>query len=206
MRRDAIIAVAALVVAFALALLGLEALRWERRLADDDARFAAAPLTKDLWSGDGAVPLAPARRLLGIDDDLRYRRALSLYTRSRPGEPTALNPERESLRGAAQRALSAISREDASDVRRSQAAMLVALLGLGRGDLFQSAEERLQVQRTATGNLQVAVMLDPDNSEAKRNLELVLTSIGEPPSGATDAGGTSDTGNQGGVGRSGSGY
>jgi hypothetical protein len=49
-------------------------------------------------------------------------------------------------------------------------------------------------------------MLDPANVEAKRNLELVLTSIGEPPSGATDAGGTSDTGNQGGIGRSGSGY
>jgi hypothetical protein len=206
MRRDAIVAVSALALAAILAVLGFEALRWESRLADDDARFAAAPLTKRLWSDDEALPLAPARRLLAIDDDLRYRRAVSLYTRSRPGEPTALNPERESLRGAAQRELTAISRDDANVVRRSQAAMLVALLALGRGDLFQSAEERLTVQRTATGNLQVAVMLDPDNAEAKRNLELVLTSIGEPPSGATDAGGTADTGNQGGVGRSGSGY
>jgi hypothetical protein len=206
MRRDAIIALSALALAALLALVGLEALRWEGRLAADDARFAAAPLSKDLWAGDEAVPLAPVRRLLGVDDDLRYRRAVSLYTRSRPGEPAALNPERELLRGAAQRELTAISREDANRVRRSQAAMLVALLGLGRGDLFQSAEERLQVQRTATGNLQVAVMLDPDNAEAKRNLELVLTSIGEPPSGATDPGGPSDTGNQGGVGRSGGGY
>jgi hypothetical protein len=206
MRRDGIVAVSALVLAAILAVLGFEALRWERRLADDDARFAAAPLTKGLWSEDQIVPLAPARRLLGIDDDLRYRRAVSLYTRSRPGEPTALNPERESLRGAAQRELTAISRDDPNVVRRAQAAMLIALLALGRGDLFQSAEERLTVQRTATGNLQVAVMLDPGNAEAKRNLELVLTSIGEPPSGATDAGGTADTGNQGGVGRSGSGY
>jgi hypothetical protein len=206
MRRDGIVAVSALVLAAILAVLGFEALRWERRLADDDARFAAAPLTKGLWSEDQIVPLAPARRLLGIDDDLRYRRAVSLYTRSRPGEPTALNPERESLRGAAQRELTAISRDDPNVVRRAQAAMLIALLALGRGDLFQSAEERLTVQRTATGNLQVAVMLDPGNAEAKRNLELVLTSIGEPPSGATDAGGTADTGNEGGVGRSGSGY
>jgi hypothetical protein len=206
MRREALIAAVALVLAALLALVGFEALRWEQRLADDDARFAASPLAEGLWTGDEALPLSPARRLLGVDDDLRYRRAASLYTRSRPGEPTALNPERESLRGAAQRELTAISREDANAERRSQAAMLVALLALGRGDLFQSAEERLTVQRTATGNLQVAVMLDPDNAEAKRNLELVLTSIGEPPSGATDAGGTSDTGNQGGIGRSGSGY
>jgi hypothetical protein len=205
-RRDAVILVAALLLAVALAFVGFEALRWEQRLENDDARFEASELAKDLWSGDEALPFAPTRRLLGIDDDLRYRRAVSLYTRSRPGEPTALNPERESLRGTAQRELTAISREDANTARRSQAAMLVALLALGRGDLFQSAEERLTVQRSATGNLQVAVMLDPDNAEAKRNLELVLTSIGEPPSGATDPGGTSDTGNQGGVGRSGGGY
>jgi hypothetical protein len=206
MRREALVAVGALALAALLALLGFEALRWDRRLADDDARFAASPLAAELWKGDELLPVAPARNLLGLDDDLRYRRAVSLYTRSRPGEPTALNPERESLRGAAQRELTAISREESNAARRSQAAMLVALLALGRGDLFQSAEERLTVQRTATGNLQVAVMLDPANVEAKRNLELVLTSIGEPPSGATDAGGTSDTGNQGGIGRSGSGY
>ena len=206
MRRDALVATVALVLAAALAVVGFEALRWERRIADDDARFSAAPMSKELWRDAEAAPIGPAKWLLGIDDDLRYRRAVSLYTRSRPGEPTALHPEREALRGAAQRELTVISREDSDERRRSQAAMLVALLGLGRGDLFQSAEERLTVQRTAAGNLQVAVMLDPTNDEAKRNLELLLTSIGEPPSGATDAGGTPDTGNQGGVGRSGSGY
>jgi hypothetical protein len=205
-RREVTIAAAALVLALLLAVLGFEALRWDERIRNDDARFAAAPLTEGLWASGEALPLAPARRLLEIDDDLAYRRAVSLYTRSRPGEPTALNPQREALRGAAQRALSDISEGDPSAERRSQAAMLLALLGLGRGDLFQSAEERLQVQRTAVGNLQVAVALDPNNAEAKRNLELVLTAIGEPPSGATDPGGTSDTGDTGGVGRSGSGY
>ena len=206
MRRDAIVAVVAVAAAVVLALVGLEAFRWEARVANDDARFAAEPLANDLWSADEGLPLAPARRLLGVDDDLRYRRAVSLYTRSRPGEPTQFNPQRESLRGAAQRELTDISRTDSNAERRSQASMLIALLGLGRGDLFQSSEERLTVQRTALGNLQIAVALDPDNAEAKRNLELLLTSIGEPPSGATDAGGTADTGDQGGVGRSGSGY
>ena len=206
MRRDIVVVVGALVLAALLALVGFDALRWSARIENDDARFASAPQTENLWTGDDVVPLAPARALLGIDDDLRFRRAASLYTQSRPGEPTALNPEREALRGKAQRELTDISREDENAERRSQAAMLVALLSLGRGDLFQSAEERLTVQRTAAGNLQIAVLLDPDNAEAKRNLELLLTAIGEPPSGATDAGGTSDTGNQGGVGRSGSGY
>jgi hypothetical protein len=206
MRRDGLIAAAALAGALLLALLGYEALRWDDSLGDDDARFAASPLSEGLWAHDERLPLAPARRLLGLGDDLAYREAVSLYTRSRPGEPTALNPQREALRGNARQALSALSRTDPAQSRRSQAAMLVALLSLGQGDLFQSAEERLQVLRGGVGNLQIAVALDPDNAEAKRNLELVLTSAGLPPSGATDAGGTSDTGDQAGIGRSGSGY
>jgi hypothetical protein len=206
MRRDGLIAAAALAGALLLALLGYEALRWDDSLGDDDARFAASPLSEGLWAHDERLPLAPARRLLGLGDDLAYREAVSLYTRSRPGEPTALNPQREALRGNARQALSALSRTDPEQSRRSQAAMLVALLSLGQGDLFQSAEERLQVLRGGVGNLQIAVALDPDNAEAKRNLELVLTSAGLPPSGATDAGGTSDTGDQAGIGRSGSGY
>jgi hypothetical protein len=206
MRRDGVILAAALLGALLLALVGLEALRWQDSVADDDARFAASPLGEGLWEHDERLPLEPTRRLLGLGDDLAYRRAVSLYTRSRPGEPTALNPEREALRGNARQALSALSQTDSELSRRSQAAMLVALLSLGQGDLFQSAEERLQVLRGGVGNLQIAVALDPDNAEAKRNLELVLSSAGQPPSGATDAGGTSDTGDQAGVGRSGSGY
>jgi hypothetical protein len=205
-KRDALVVCILVAGAFLLALVGFEALRWDGRLAADDARFAATPLSEGLWEEGEALPLTPTKRLLGLEDDLRYRRAVSLYVRSRPGEPTSLNPERETLRGDARRALSGLSKEDPSASRRSQAAMLVALLSLGQGDLFQSAEERLQVLRGGVGNLQIAVALDPDNAEAKRNLELVLTSVGLPPSGATDAGGTSDTGDQAGVGRAGSGY
>jgi hypothetical protein len=199
-------AAAALVVAVLLALLGLDALRAERSLERDDARFAVAPATEGLWEETSLLPGSVSTRLLGFDDDLDYRQAVSLYVRSRPGEPTSLNPERETLRAEAQRALSALSREHPDPSRRSDAAMLLGLLAFGRGDLFNSPEERLQTIRGAIGNLQVAVGLDPANVEAKRNLELALTSVGLPPSGATDAGGTTDTGDTGGVGRSGSGY
>lgn len=199
-------AVLALAVAALLAVVALDAWRLDDRMAADDARFAAAPLTEGLWPADEILPFGASTTVLGLDDDLEYRRAASLYTRSRPGEPTALNPRRETLRAEAQRRLAVISREDADARRRSQAAMLLALLGLGRGDLFTSAEERLQVLRGAVGNLQIAVELDPDNADAKRNLELALSSIGEPASGATDAGGTTDTGDTAGVGRAGTGY
>jgi hypothetical protein len=206
MRAQIAGALAALVVAVALVVVALDALRLDERVATDDARFASSQLTEGLWETDALLLFDVSTRLLGLDDDLTYRRAASLYTRSRPGEPTALNPRRETLRAEAQRRLSVISRQDADPTRRSQAALLLALLALGRGDLFTSAEERLQVLRGAVGNLQIAVELDPDNADAKRNLELALSSIGEPPSGATDAGGTTDTGDTAGVGRAGSGY
>ena len=147
MKRDGLIVAASLAGALLLALLGYEALRWHDSVAADDARFAASPLSEGLWKHEERLPLAPTRRLLGLSDDLAYRRAVSLYTRSRPGEPTALNPQREALRGNARQALSALSRTDPELSRRSQAAMLIALLSLGQGDLFQSAEERLQVLR-----------------------------------------------------------
>jgi hypothetical protein len=198
--------VAALLVAVLLGLLGLDLLRSDRQLKADDARFAAAPLAEGLWQDDELLPLGVSRRLLGFDDDLAYRRGVSLYVRSRPGEPTSLNPQREALRAEAQRALGVVSREGGDAYRRSQAAVLLALLALGRGDLFTSEEERLTVLRGGVGNLQIAVALDPNNPDAKRNLELALTSVGLPPSGATDAGGSADTGDTGGVGRSGTGY
>jgi hypothetical protein len=205
-RRELLGAGAALVAAAVLALVAVDALRLDTRVGTDDARFASAPMSEGLWEDAGLLPFEATQTVLGIEDDLSYRRAASLYVRSRPGEPTSLNPRRETLRAEATRQLAVISKEDSDARRRSQAAMLLALLALGRGDLFTSAEERLQVLRGAVGNLQIAVELDPDNAEAKRNLELALSSIGEPPSGATDAGGTTDTGDTAGVGRSGSGY
>jgi hypothetical protein len=205
-KRELVGAAAALVAAVALALVAVDALRLDNHVATDDARFASAPMSEGLWEEVSLLPFDASHAVLGLEDDLAYSRAASLYLRSRPGEPTSLNPRRETLRAEATRQLAVISKEDPDAGRRSQAAMLLALLALGRGDLFTSAEERLQVLRGAVGNLQVAVELDPESAEAKRNLELALSSAGEPPSGATDAGGTTDTGDTAGVGRSGSGY
>jgi tetratricopeptide (TPR) repeat protein len=207
-RRALVGAVAALVAALALTVVGIDALRLDDRVATDDARFTSKPMSEGLWQDDSFLPFSAAQSLLGLESDLAYRRAASLYIRSRPGEPTALNPRRETLRAEATRALTTISKEDDDYRRRSQAAMLLALLILGRGDLFMSNEERLGELRRAIGNLQVAVALDPENAEAKRNLELALSAFGQgdKASGATDAGGTPTPGERAGVGRSGSGY
>jgi hypothetical protein len=206
-RRELVAASAALVLAALLALVGVDALRWQDTLAEGDARYSANPAGEpELWVHHEALPASPARRLLGLDDDLAYRRAVRLYSQSRPGEPVANNPRREILRADAQRALVAVSRSDPDPKRRAQATMLVGLLAVGRGDFFVSPEERLQVLRGAIGSFQVALELDPENSDAKRNLELLLADAGGPSAGATDPGQGSSQGRSTGAGRSGSGY
>lgn len=200
-------AAAALLAAVLLVLVGADALRWQDALDRDDARFSAAPAGGDeLWRLDEALPASPARRLLGLGDDLAYRRGVRLYAQSRPGEPVANNPRREVLRADAQRALADVSRSDPDPRRRAQATMLIGLLAVGRGDLFTSVEERLQVLRSAVGNFQVALELDPDHVEAKRNLELILADVGAPESGGDDPSQGPAQGSSTGAGRSGSGY
>ena len=200
-------AAVALLAAALLALLGLDVLRWQSALGDGDARFAAAPTREEpLWDAEATLPGGLAERLLDVGDDLAYRHAVRLYARSRPGEPVAHNPRREVIRAEAQRALTAVSRDDPTAARRARTTMLLGMLGVGRGDLFTSPEERLQVLRSVAGNWQVALELDPGLDEAKRNLELLLAEGGAPVAGATDPAQGSSRGSSTGAGRSGSGY
>ena len=206
-RRDLVAAAGALVLAVLLAIVALDALAVSRQLDDDDARFTGAALRRPgLWEIGETLPLKPVERLLGVGDDIAYRHAVSTYQRSDPGLPIAVNPQREAVRADARRMLTVLSRSDPDPRRRAKASMLVALLALGHGDLFTSPEERLQVLRGAVGNLQVALSLDPDSDEIKRNLELALSDAGLPPEGATDPGQGYGTGSQTGAGRSGAGY
>jgi hypothetical protein len=206
-RRDLAVAVGALVAAVLLTIVALDALSWSRRLGDDDARFTGAAIRRQgLWEIGETLPFRPVERLLGLGDDIAYRRAVSAYARSDPGLPIAVNPQREAVRADARRLLTDLSKSDPDRRRRAKESMLVALLALGHGDLFTSPEERLQVLRGAVGNLQVALALDPDSDEIKRNLELALSDAGLPPEGATDPGTGYSYGSQTGAGRSGSGY
>jgi len=206
-RRDLVAAAGALVLAVLLAIVAFDALAVSGQLHDDDARFYSVGTRREgLWRLRETLPLQPVERLLGIRDDVAFREGLSGYARSDPGLPIATAPGREALRAEARRTLTALSRDDPDQRRRAKAAMLVALLGLGHGDLFTSPEERLQVLLDAVGNLKIALALDPDSDEIKRNLELALSDAGVPPSGATDPGQGLGFGSETGAGRSGTGY
>ena len=87
-------------------------------------------------------------------------------------DPTVSDPELALRRNVAQARLEAIAAGNGDSARRSRAAGLLGVLGLAR--LVTESQDRDAVLESAIANLQFAIALDPDNDEAKFNLELAL--------------------------------
>lgn len=199
----------AVVVAFALTLLAIDVLRAPGRVAADDAGYYGAPLRQDeVWDAVDFLPLKPAERMLGIGDDLGYRKTFWLYRRVQPGKVNIAGPDQpllEALRGKAVLEVADRARRDNEPRRRAQLLNLNGVFTFSRYSQF-SAFEKDRLLREAIGAFRNAVRLDPDNADARANLELALRAAkgsglsGENP----DAGGS--RGQRSGVGRSGSGY
>lgn len=164
--------VAAVVAASALAVaLGIVDLWRDVRQADFRFQTASTRQTA-LWEGLDPLPASLSARLLGLEDDLAYRRAVELYERVRPGRGGGFGSRIESLRGQAQLELTRASEADSNPVRRSKLLNFVGVMPLDRPSTV--GDERADQLRTAIGILQSAVRVDPGNAEAKLNLELLL--------------------------------
>jgi hypothetical protein len=200
--RNVIPALAALAGAACLALALDVASVW-REVAADDFRFEAAPSRQHaLWEGVGLAPGALTTRVLGIEDDLAYRRTTLLFTRSRPGRAPYPGPQLAALRGQTALELTRTSQAERSAERRSQLLNFLGTLPLDRR--IQDQAERASVLQTAIGIFESAVRVDPENVDAKTNLELVLrisnfASIpANQPSGERGGGTRSGSGSTGG--------
>lgn len=198
-------AVAATALAALLAVAAFDVLRVSGSVTGDDVRFQARPtLPAGLWDDEGLLPGNAAARALGIEDDLRYRRAIWLYARVEPDKVQIVTPELEALRASVEARLIDASRAERDPRRRSRLLNLLGLLALDRyaGD----PADRVNIIRGAIDSFQSAIKADPDNADAKMNLELVLRDFY-----TADASGTNpDRGRLGGrvagLGRDGSGY
>jgi hypothetical protein len=162
-------AAACLLAALVLLVLASDVLRWENALAGDDVRYRSAAGTGDLWDPTAVVPLAVARTLLGVDDDVAFRRAVRALRLSILENPSGSDPKQVLQRAEAETRLEAIANGDGDAVRRSKALTLLAVLRLSTPAANQ--EERAAVLRSAVTSLQEAVALDPGNDDAKYNLE-----------------------------------
>jgi hypothetical protein len=181
---------AAVVVLVALAallsVLAADALRWRGHIEEADFRVRSG--NTRIWTADTRLPRDPAAKLLAVDDDVEFRRALQLFRLSNPRRP-ARNQDDLNLRLAADGRLADVAENHPSASVRSRAAMLRGVLALetARGEPLR-AETNL---RRALSELRNAIQLDDANTDAKYDLELVmrlLRTVEEESPGSDDQG------------------
>ena len=197
-----VLLVAAGVVAL---LLARDVAHRQASFASDDARFRSTPGAR-LWSPSQIVPLGAASTLLGVEDDLTYRRALQVLRLAQPHRLVFSSPEVIALRGEAQLQLTDVARRDPDAARRSAAENFLGGLSFAAAALDDSL--RVTLLQSAIDSFRAAVADDESNADAKYNLELALASLRSAESAINrepDVGNAS-AGRGAGVGRAGSGY
>lgn len=168
----AVAAAACVGAAVVLVLLALDARAWSSRIAADDLRYTRDPSAPHLWQPRQLAPFGLARSILGIGDDLAYRRALREFRIARPLDSLFTT---ESTRHQIQAELDLTKLVDArgDTARRAQAANLLGILGFSLS-MQQSAQP--VSSDTAVTAFRRAVGIDPQNDDALFNLEYALDS------------------------------
>ena len=176
-RRAAMLVGAAVCLALAvsLSLLALDVHRRDASFKADDVLFRVGSLRDNRWQPTEIVPFGAARAVLGVDDDLAYRRALQLVRRAHPRNVTYEQSKLVELRAVAQIQLGAVVRQDDNAARRSAAANLLGVLALSLAAIDDSLRPTLLTN--AAADFQRAVRFDPGSDDAKYNLELVLDTL-----------------------------
>jgi hypothetical protein len=173
-------ATAALAAGVLLLLLAVDVGRWNTAFARGDVRFKFAPTRIDLWNPEEVLPFDPARRLLGVDDDLQYRNTLRRFYLARPHANKWTQTNIDALRSEATVSLAEYIREGKDPQRRSQAANLLGVMGLGLA-ATDDPGQRLRFLLFASRSFRGALTMDQTNEDAKFNLELTLRLLRQSP-------------------------
>jgi hypothetical protein len=191
-----------------LLLLARDVWHWGRAMHDADARAAVQPVGPDAWNADTVLPGSLVRGVLGINDDLAFRKAVM---------DTATLIRHHGGSGNQQilveTALAHVVLTDPSHARASIAADYLGVLLYGDhtspqraispyynsknpGSTSQTPEQK------AIAEFQTAVRLDPGNANAKKNLETLLhtskpqSQKSQPKPGSGDKVGSKGSGHQ----------
>jgi hypothetical protein len=190
------IALAVLLVALAVALVLLahDTWRWGRAVSDGDRRAAVEQVGPDTWSASTVLPSSVVRGVLGVNDDLDYRRTVASAIREIILAPTAQGASAKQA-VVVETALARLSQTDPNPVRASRAADYLGLLLYAERNNPQNVISPYQNAKDAASGktrddtpeekarveFELAVRLDPANDDAKRHLELLLHQV-VPPS------------------------
>ena len=153
------------------ALLAGDVRSWHETFARDDAVFALAPAAPR-WQAAGEFPFGAAASLLAVGRDRQARLAIQGF-RSLGGSKGTLDnsADTQSQRSAVESALAAVA-AGADRRRASQASDLFGILAFG--DIAQGGTIDQGQAAASVAAFENAVRLDPANTAAKFNLELVL--------------------------------
>lgn len=207
MIRRLVAAAAMLAAAVFLVLLARDVWHWQRTLHDADARAAVAPLSPSAWNAQTTLPSSLTRRLLGINDDLAYRKTLMEAIHLSSRLPTTSTQKERSI---VETSLARIARNDADPVRASIAADYLGVMlytdppspdqaANAYQDPSQSGpSNQATPEQKAMAEFLNAVRLDPNNDNAQRNLERMLHQPLPPPhKGTPQPGGGEKFGHKG---------
>jgi hypothetical protein len=148
------------------ALLAADVGAWRSALMSGDTVYAATP-SRATWRADAKVG-GTAKSLLGIDDDLRLRDGLQLYTNAAKLHLRLDNAvDVESARGRAQDVLEPLARD------RRKASQVLTLLGILAFQTSAAGGTQSQVD-AALSDFADAVRADPGNEDAAFDLELLI--------------------------------
>jgi hypothetical protein len=164
-------AAAAFAVAAVAALLAVSVGSVERDLAAGDVRYGLDPAGGEEWPVGSRPHDRIAVDLLGLEDDLDARRALAAFARTR--EDVGVTGIRQTrARGEAQAALARVERRTGDPALASRAATMLGILAYE--DAVPTPGRTTTPVERSLAEFALAIRLDPTNTLAKRNLELVL--------------------------------
>ena len=158
-------------LAAVLFLMALDTTRWRGAVPDDDVRYRAEP-AQTLWHPATLMPGDPARLVLGVGDDVRFREAVQALRQGRLEVGFTSDPTLALPRAEAQSRLAKVAQSDPSAERRSRALGLLGVMSFA-ASLYESRGQAALVGE-AVKDFQSALELDPSNDEAKANLEQAL--------------------------------
>lgn len=169
-------AAACAALAVLLALVAVDVVRWGATVERDDVRYAAgAPSTG--WRTETLAPLGLGERVLGVTDDVRFRRMLLLLRSTNLRDVTVSDPVLAIRRTQLTEELETILASDPDPHVRSRAAALLGVLDIAAWNAAPAAgaeRDRGELLVAAVAAFEQAIDLDPENDDAKYNLQLML--------------------------------
>jgi hypothetical protein len=179
LRRELLLiaAAACLVLGVLLALVAVDVAGWRSTIPADDVRFGAgAPTTG--WSPRTVAPFHAGERVLGVSDDVAYRRMLRELRASKLLDLTVSDPRLAIHRTALAEELESIVVHDPDPVLRSRASSLLGVLSIVSWNSTppQGTQQldRSELLLAAVASFEQAIAIDPENDDAKFNLQTML--------------------------------